>query len=238
MKRLLAIVLALVFILAGSVDANTLHAPRGFAGQLYKGTLALYARLEGQDQFVCTTEPFEKIPGGYHLISAGHCVQLMPIGVQFFVADDIGGPLTPVKMLKAYFGGGTDFSEFELQTKRKYPVFVLGDEHNARVGDRTINPNFSAGVAKQLSLGYVSSDILGVTSRCPVDDCAGDFIVQSFDAGGASGSAVISARTHEVIGLIVIEFGANIGFGAEPISKFKKFLAGPNQPHPVETEDQ
>ena len=232
MRRFLA--LALIFLLTAlSSGAESIRAPRGFSGSLYKSVLALYGTKDGHTQFLCTAEPFEKISGGYHLLSAGHCVQLMPEGVAFFVSEQIGGPLTPVKMMKAYLGDGLDFSEFELKTDRKYSVFVLGDEHGARVGDAVLNPNFSAGVGKQLSHGLISSDILAVSPRCEAD-CSGDFIIQTFDAPGASGSAVVSVRTHQVIGIVINQFGDAIGFGVEPISKFYKFLAGPNQPHPAD----
>lgn len=236
MKRFLILILMLV-LMALPLGADSIATPHGFAGKLYAGTLALYGTQDGVTKFICTAEPFEKIAGGYHLISAGHCVQLTPEDVQFSVADEIGGKLTPVKMLKAYLGNGIDFSEFELKTTRKYPVFRLGTDSDVRVGDRVINPNFSAGVVKQLSLGFVSSHTIPVSPRCSSEDCAGAFIVQMFGAGGASGSAVVSERTHEVIGLVVWGFDANIGVGIEPISRFAKFMAGPNQPHPAPEPD-
>jgi hypothetical protein len=238
MKRFLT--LALIFVLAAaSFGATSIQAPKGFAGTLYRGTLALYAIQGDRTRFLCTTEPFEKIAGGYHLISAGHCVQLVPADVKFFVADDIGGPLTPVTMLKAHLGDDLDFSEFELKTARAYPIFELGDERDMRVGDAVINPNFAGGVVKQLGFGTISSGTIPVSPKCEVDDCAGYFLVQIYGMGGSSGSAVISDKTHKVIGLVVMGFGAPIGFGVEPISKFARFLAEPSQPHPTdEDEDQ
>ena len=231
MKRFLA--LTLLFLLTvSSISAGDLQPPQGFTGKLYASTLALYATLNGEVHFICIAEPFEKINGGYHLISAGHCVQQIPDHVKFFVSDDIGGPLVAVTLLKAYEGDGLDFSAFELKTKKKYTMFVLGDEHDATIGDAIINPNFAAGIGKQLSLGHVSSDVLPITSRCSEDGCAGDFVVQSYGAGGSSGSAVVDERTHRVIGLVVWGFDGILGFGVEPISKFHKFLVGPNQPHP------
>lgn len=224
-----------------ALGVSTLHTakvalrpPEGYAGVLYASTLALYGTKDGTTRFLCTTEPFEKIHGGYHLVSAGHCVQLVPADVKFSVADDIGGPLTPVTVLKAYDGDGLDFSEFELKTSRKYSLFVIGDEHHAHVGDAVISPNFSVGLVKQLSLGVVSSDLMPVTSNCPVNDCAGYFLVQMYGAPGLSGSAIVLARNHEVIGIAVEGFSDPIGFGVQPISAFPKFLAGPSQPHPEE----
>jgi hypothetical protein len=236
MKRF--VVSLMLFILMGlSVSADSLRAPRGWTGSMYKSTLALYGTKGGVTRFLCTAEPFEKIAGGYRLISAGHCVQLVPMDVQFSVAESIGGPLTPVKVLKAYLGDGYDFSEFELKTDRKYSLFILGDEHDSRVGDSVVNPNFAVGFGKQLSLGAVSSDILLVSSSCPIDECAGSFLVQTYGAGGSSGSAVLSVKTRQVIGLITWSYGrGNVGFGVQPISTFYKFLVGPSQPHPDSEE--
>jgi hypothetical protein len=161
----------------------------------------------------------------------------VPEGVEFSVAEEIGGPTTPVKVMKAYMGDGLDFAEFELKTDRKYTPFVLGDEHDSRIGDQIVNPNFALGVGKQLSFGTVSSNTLIASAKCPPHECSGSFFVQTYGAGGSSGSAVVSLKTHQVIGLVDWSYGkGNIGFGIQPISTFYKFLAGPNQPHPIPTK--
>ena len=216
------------------------RAPRGFAGKLYASTLALYGTKSGVTKFLCTAEPFERISGGYHLMSAGHCVQMVPADVQFSVADNIGGKRTPVTVLKAYMGEGIDFSEFELKTKEQYSIFVLGNEHASHVGDQTINVNFSVGIAKQISYGHIASASIPASDACTggTIDCTGDFMVQEFDAGGASGSAVVSEKTHQVIGLVTWGVsGETVGAGVEPISAFAAFLAGPTQPHPADEEN-
>ena len=231
MKKFL--ITALIVLLTGiSIGANPLHAPQGFEGRLYNATLALYGTKDGVTQFLCTAEPFEKTTEGYHLISAGHCVQLVPEGILFSVADYIGGPLTPVRMMKAYLGTGIDFSEFELRTTRHYTTYALGDEGDAHIGDKVINVSFAAGVGKQMGFGTISSDLLVVSNLCTYDDCGGDFLAQIHGAGGSSGSALVDARNHKVIGLVVIGFNDDIGFGVEPISKFKTFLMLPGQEHP------
>lgn len=242
MKRIIAalllpfLILTLFFVPA-FVGADSMKAPRGFAGQLWNSTLALYGTKNGDTRFLCTAEPFEKIAGGYHLISAGHCVQLVPEGVEFSVAEEIGGVATPVTVMKVYMGDGLDFAEFELKTDRQYTPFVLGDEHDSRVGDKIVNPNFALGLGKQLSFGTVSSNTLIASAKCRLQECSGSFLVQAYGAGGSSGSAIVSLKTHQVIGLV--DWGidkGNIGFGVQPISTFYKFLNGPNQPHPDSEE--
>jgi hypothetical protein len=234
MKRILILAL-LFFALFGAFPARSqiIKPPKGFSGKLWAGTMALYGSLgQRPARMICTTTPIEKIKGGYQLLSAGHCVQAIPDGVQFFVADEVGGPLTPVTLIKAYFGGALDFSIFELKTTKKYPVFELGTESDLHIGDRTLNPNFSAALGKQLSVGRVSSMRLGKSPNCPDEGCLGRFLVQEDAAPGASGSAVFSAKTHKIVGLAVYQFDDQVGFAVEPISLFAKFLAGPNQPHP------
>lgn len=235
MRRFIGVVLILIF-LSFTVGATPIRKPRGFNGQMYDGTLALYAEIHGSTRFVCTAEPFERIFGGYHLMSAGHCVQKIPDGVRFFVSDEIGGDTTPVTVMKAYDGDGLDFSEFELKTAKKYPVFVLGDESGSRVGDMIVNPNFAEGLGKQLSLGTISSRPLVESEACPAGSCAGSFLIQTYGGSGASGSAVFSIKTHKIIGVVDWQYDDPIGFGVIPISKFFEFLVRPGQPHPAEKD--
>lgn len=238
MKKILISLLLFILSFNGLAFANTqIHSPNGFEGQLFGSTLALYGTKDGKSRFICTIEPFEKIKGGYHLVTAGHCVQMTPSGMTFSVADDIGGPLSPVTVMKAYMGSGFDFAEFEFKTTKKYYVFSFGDERNSHIGDMVINPNFALGVGKQIGVGAISSDILPSSDKCEIEDCAGTFLIQTFGAGGASGSAVLSAKTHKVIGIMIYGFYEQIGFGIEPISKFKEFLKMPNQIHPVSELD-
>lgn len=236
MKRFLVGLLVLL-IAALTVGADSIQPPHGFSGRVYKSTIALYGTKKGKTHFLCTAEPIKKIKNGYELLTAGHCVQETPVDLTFAVADEIGGQLTTVTVLKAYEGGGIDFALFEFPTTKKYFIFEIGDDNDLHVGDRIINPNFAYGISKQLSLGVISSQLVPPGEVCGTEECVGDFLAQLYGAPGSSGSAVISARTHKIIGLMVYGFQYPIGFGIEPISKFQKFLDGPNQPHPIDDDD-
>lgn len=225
MKRLLALALALVL----SLPIGAINHPKGFEGKLWASTLALYGTKGKDTRFICTAEPIEKIDGGYRILSAGHCVQEQPAGVTFSIAEEINGPTLPVTLVKAYDGDGMDFSLFDLKTTKTYQLFELGDENELSIGDQTINPNFSLGLGKQLSRGIVSSMPMGNNQECDDGSCVGKFLVQQYAGPGASGSAIISAKSHKVVGLLVSEFGAQVGFAIEPMSMFAKFLAGPGQ---------
>ena len=231
MKRyLIAVVL---FLLAGlTLRADTIRPPTGFVGKVWHSTFALYDMDDNPSSFTCTAEAIAKTPEGYTLLSAGHCAEDVKT---FAVSEEIGGPLMPVTVKKAYRGHGkdtADFTLFELKTTRKYPVMQIGTDDDLRVGTRVINVHFAEGAGEQLSYGYISSQPLLSSRICtPEDDgCLGNFFVQEFTGRGASGSAVVSLKTHKIIGLMVTLFReGNMGAGIEPISLFSKFLAGPNQ---------
>jgi hypothetical protein len=237
MKRVSSVVLALLlaFLSFGS-QAATVRGPKGFEGKMWNSTLALYGTMGATTHFLCTTEVIGKIPGGYRLLSAGHCVQLPPAGLKFSVAEDAAGPRTDVIMVKAYMHADLDMAIFDLKTTKKYDIMELGNDEDLQIGDEVIDVNFAAGLGKQLSHGIISSGILPLSDNCD-EDCATDFLIQAFGSGGASGSAVISVKTHKIIGIAIWQAqGSNIGIGIEPISKFAAFMAGPNQPHPIEIE--
>ena len=233
MKKFL--VLFLTFALAIGALAGSILPPKGFEGTVWSSTLALYGSLNNRTHFDCTTQVVGKTEGGYLLLSAGHCVQDIPAGVQFSVSDNIGSDLYPVQLVKAFEGGGIDFSLFSFKTKKVYRVLDADPVAKLRVGERVLIVNFTEGLGKQLSRGIVASDILAQSRDCAsVDTCEGDFLVQAYGGPGASGSAVISEKTHKIIGVAVFGFDGTIGFGVEPISKMTTFLQGPNQPHPTE----
>jgi len=224
MKRLYALVLSLV--LALGVLASPVNPPKGFAGRLWNGTFALYGTKNGVTHFLCTAEAIEKTVDGYTLLSAGHCVTLNPPDVQFSVSETVGSPFMPVTLGKAVQVDNIDFSLFDLKTDKKYFVMEMGHGEPVRVGDETINPNFAAGLGKQISLGQVSSLDLVKSEACDEPECLGDFLVQEYAAPGASGSAVLSIKTHHIIGILVLEFqGAQVGFAIEPIDRLADFIA-------------
>ncbi len=239
MKRALALVLTIALAFLGATA--TIQPPKGFDGGVWNSTLALYGTKDTSTHFLCTTEIIKKSPvttlptpavrqWQYELLSAGHCVQLIPDGVQFSVSDEIDGPRTNVVVVKAHYDeDGLDFSLFRFISTKEYPVMSLGSEDGEAVGNAVIVPNFSLGTAKQLSHGVIGSQNLA----------NGYFVVQGLAGPGASGSAVISARTHQIIGILVIGLGEGgfTGFGVEPISAFQKFLDAPVQPHPVAPKD-
>lgn len=201
--------------------------PSGFDGQVYNGAMALYASSESagvSNRFICSTRPIKKVKGGYELLSAGHCTPAnignLPPDMTFAVATDLGGKLMPVKLVAAQMTEPVDWAIFYLPTKMKLPVISLGDERDMSINDPTIDVNFSLGVAKEVSMGVVSSQVL------TTGDDTGFFEVTQFASHGASGSCVISERTHKVIGIVIAGYdGQTLPELVEPISVIKAAIS-------------
>jgi Trypsin-like peptidase domain len=227
-KKFATFVLALILSFPLAAKGSVIQAPKGFNGDVFKATMLLEGIYKGQVQDFCTVTAYEAIPGGYHLIGAGHCVAKSS-GFTYAVADDVSGDSTPVTVVKSEFDKKFDFAIFELKTDKAYPVIPLGTLDGVSIGDDVIDVNFSLTAAKQLSLGKVSAAELlfdGIT-------VPGYFIAQFFGSEGASGSAVISAVTHKIIGIVTLQFGddneaqIDIGMGVESIDNFQEFLRAP-----------
>ena len=229
-SAVLSFVVSLI-LFAGVLGA----APRGiqsiggFEKQAMDATFALY--VAPLNRFICSATAVRVQQDrhskryGYLLLSAGHCVYGEPSDFTFAVAEEIGGRLVPVAPVKARLGNAEDVSLFYMETAKKYPVIELGDESSETIGDAEINPNFTAGLTKQLAYARIASGVIGENEHCPI--CMGTFLIHETAGPGASGSAVISEKTHKVIGIAIIAGVA--GIGVEPISTVRKALSEPDE---------
>src|SRR5579859_244119 len=225
MRRVLSVLLAMVLSVAPAF-ANVKDL-KGFDKKVYDGDLALYASshdLGIRDRFICTVQVISKAGDrGYYLLGAGHCTPAnpdLPKDMEFSVAEDINGSLTLVTLLQSAMNEPLDYAEYYLRTDKKYPVTPLGDEGDARIGDQTIDVNFSLALGKFASNGRVSSKV------AQSGEMKGFFGVDEFDSHGASGSSVVDKRTKKVIGIVIAGVdGATVSTWVEPISVIKKELA-------------
>ena len=226
-KIIVALLLCLTLLL--NLSANIIKPPKGFHGTLYNSTLILYGTWNDEIHPLCTATVYDTVPGGYLLLSAGHCVMSVPLEVKFSVADNLGQPLVPVTIVKAVRDKSTnlDFSVFELKTKKIYVPIPLAENPIEQIGDKTISVNFSETLAKHVSPGQISSEAMVATKDCAI--CKGNFMVQLYSSAGASGSAIVSEKTHEIVGLIVGGKDANIGAIIEPITRFIDFSVAADQ---------
>lgn len=231
-KFLIALFLSVLLALPVSMPAVTPQNPTGFEGKVYDATMALYGTKGTDTEFICTAWAFKQVPDGVDLISAGHCVGEVNAD-SYSVSDTIDGPRIPVILLKwaDNVDEGLDFSLWELKTTKKYPTLDLGSAADAHIGDAIINPNCAMGLTKFLSLGRISGPTVPDSNAVPV------YPVEVDGAGGSSGSPIISAKTHKVIGILIygppseteiaaqIGIPAQVGVGVEPIDNFEKFLS-------------
>src|SRR5208282_2957717 len=229
MRKIFSLALSLVLAAAPLFALGSgIAKPKGFDGKVYDGALALYASsasLGIQERFICTVQVIDKVKGGYELLGAGHCTPAntdeLPSDMTFSVATDLGGTLMPVKLVASKMEEPLDYAIYYLPTKMNLPVIPLGDEHEMRIGDKTVDVNFSLALAKEVSLGVVSSQ---VQSGGEAD---GFFEVTQFDSHGASGSSIVSEKTHKVIGIVIAGVdGTTTPTWVEPASTISKQIAG------------
>jgi S1-C subfamily serine protease len=157
-----------------------------------------------------------KVDGGYELLSAGHCTPAnpkLPSDMTFSVADDMNGALTPVTLVASKMQEPIDWAVYYLKTNKKYPVIALGDERKTQINDKTIDVNFSMALAKEVSMGVISSSVQ------TDGEMKGFFQVTQFVSHGASGSSVVSEKQHAIIGIVIAGIdGATLPTCVEPIS--------------------
>ena len=246
MRRILSLAAAVVLFAAGvlSSELRSVKRPHGFDNEVYSASMALYgtlpAHMDGvmpipeQTHFLCTVTSYEKVDGGYMLIGAGHCTgqansEELPEDLKYSVSDNIGTKKTPVVLLQAVMSkkmdGNKDYLDYAvyyMPTNRSFPVIPLGDENDVEIGSNTVDVNFSLGekLTKELSKGYVSSEVAKEPSLM-----AGMMLVTQFDSHGASGSAIVSEKTHKIIGLVIAGYdGTTTPTIAIPMSKIKALV--------------
>ena len=200
MKKILSLIILLLLCIPTS------FAKTKELFKVYDATFALYVSSESaqkKDVFTCTADAIAKVPGGYELLSAGHCtpadIEELPEDMTFSVSEQIGGPLMPVQLVKAALNEPIDYSIFYLKTTNSYPVLDLNDDR--RIGDKVLVGNCTEGVVKQVAEGSIVSGPLGTDPDLSVK---GMFEIQIMAGPGASGSAVVDERTGGVIGILVM----------------------------------
>jgi hypothetical protein len=229
---LAALIAATAFTAGTSTVTRTIQGPQEPYADIYRASFALYASSVEADvtnKFICSAQAIKKVSGGYELLSAGHCTpanaEELPPDMVFSVAEDIGGALMPVVLVKAELTDTLDYAIFYLQTKNKYPADSLGDLKGVHIGDPTVDVNFSEGLAKELSPGLVASKII---ANQPEEhaDLEGLFEVQMFGSHGASGSAVIDQNTGKVIGIVTMGSSGTMPLMVEPIYLIEAAIKG------------
>ena len=208
-------------------------APENFNETLSKATVAVYAgkdmcgyktvdtpfgtldvwSCEFKTQFVCTGTVIRADERGtYAGLTAGHCFDydIMDKGVKYYVAEGLSKEpvLNEIHLIKFEADDRYDYAVFQFHSLHQYPVIDFQKSGGTpALGTEILNANYSLGVTKQVLEGKVVSAQIGADEggrHC--SDCAGRYFVGIGVGPGASGSAVVDAKTHQIVGLVEAVF--------------------------------
>ncbi len=211
---------------------------------LSKSVGALYALESGGNmRFLCSATAVGKHEKATIILTAYHCVQK---GVSYLITfgDNQFHPLSvwqiphyeisKGKSPRAYNEPETDMALF-LMENGDMPLAKMDDGKTQITGSKLAMVGYPLGVAKISYEGIVAGHL-----NRPGADLHGYVLMQIFGAPGSSGSAVVSAKTGKVVGVLVAAKGDRAGLPvifATPIS-FKKYLKPvPGSPGAGEDED-
>lgn len=232
MKFFLALSLLVASLFATSIPAK---AQSDFPETLSKATLAVYSGkqvcdykvVEGwfssydvwgcefKSHFTCTATVIDKNGrGGFVGMTAGHCFSYAALdeGSKYYVSEALSEKpvLNEIHLLKFAADERYDYAIFEFSSLRDYPVIdILKDrEQIPLVGTPVLNANFSLGVVKQIAEGKVVSKQVTYDEGGPACShfCKDRYFVSIGIGPGASGSAVVDAKTHKIIGMVEAVF--------------------------------
>ncbi len=233
MKLFLALSLLVASLFAIPASAKVQPKP-DYSEELSKATLAVYSGKQVceykpedtffgpvdfwgckfESRFTCTATVVDKNgSGGFLGLTAGHCFdyELLDKGVKYYVSDSLNDKpvLNEIHLVKFESSDRYDYALFDFHSIRDYPVFeILRDgEAIPPIGTLIQNVNFSLGVVKQVAEGkVVSKQFENGGGRACDRECGARYFVGIGVGPGASGSAVVDAKTHKIIGLVEAVF--------------------------------
>lgn len=219
--KLASVLFLLLTILTPNVRAQKYGPAEDFRETLSRATLAIYEGkqvckwssvtvggffleeawkwgCEFKSTFHCTATVVETNGDGhYQALTAGHCFHSPE--AKYYVADDIGDNpvLREVKLLKYESTDRYDYALLTFSSLRTYPVIRLNgkDAGIPAIGTPVLNVNFGEGVGRATLEGKVAS------KGAKVETLKNRYLVSIGIGPGASGSAIVDANTHEIVGL-------------------------------------
>lgn len=234
MRRVLSVLLAVALAVAPALAGmSKLHK------KAWDAALVLYGESQSRNvsaKDLCTTTAYEQVADGYLLLTEGHCIDPNETGapddVEYFV-----GPLgaksekdgEPVEVVKYQNDGDVDAAELHLKTKRQYVVLPLAYQ-NPQVDDAVFYVGYPGMFNKVLEAGRVAGEVGQIASPKNEGVDKGRMTIQIGGGPGASGSAIISERTGQIVGLLeghLFEGGVQM----VPASLVREFLSKPEVKH-------
>lgn len=255
MRSILGLILGALLLVCPAIAPDVqakqqVGPPKGFDAKVYKASYALYATSEMAGvkfpRFICTVTAYQKFQGGYLFLGVGHCTPAggdLPPDMKFYVSRDVDSALYSVTLLKAYVKEPLDYAVFymksdaaeSLSKRGKVETLSLGDESSLKIGDKVVDTNFSLGLAKEVSHGVVSTEVV------KSGEMEGFYGVDMFDSHGASGSSVVDEHSKKIVGLVIAGIdGSTMPTWVEPISTvnaelskldYAKLVANPEVPN-------
>lgn len=220
----------LLLLLLGVASAETKKRPDpSFINHYNKAVALMYAgKTLDKLEFHCTATAFERTATGFLFISAGHCVQGKPDGVDLYMGDDvpdgkryIASVLAEGDQSKLY-----DFSVlYAAAPPDAFAVMPLG-VNPKQLGEPIFAISSPYGIGREYMEGVVT--ILDIQSKSIVDE---DGTIWQHNIGfqvlgegpGSSGSSIVCEDQDKVCLIIVGHLDGVMV--AEPIERFKQWWA-------------
>lgn len=160
-----------------------------------------------EEHFTCTATVIAAVPlnasSGYIAITAGHCFDWKELD-KYYVADGVYDKPVMHKIIVQKFENDAryDYALITFESRADYPTIELEkmDADGPAIGTEVMNVNFSLGVVKQFTEGKVISEVVKSTEGGDCDMCKGRYLVSIGIGPGASGSSVVDAHTHKIVG--------------------------------------
>lgn len=225
-KYLLAAALAVLFLISPAKAQEPSGPQVPFTETLAKATLAVYQGkqicswqpvdggfffgtfyewgCEFKTRFTCTSTVIDQIGEHEYVgLTAGHCFNPKAEN-QYYVADDLAEKpvVHQIRLIKYEFSDRYDYAVFTFHSLRDYPSISLNgkDDSLPAIGTAVLNVNFGMGASKAtLEAKVVSGSLV-------YKDMPGRYLVSLGVGPGASGSPVVDAVTHKIVGLVEAGF--------------------------------
>ena len=190
--------------------------------------------MSGGMRMHCTMTIFDKVPDGYLLATASHCIGDDDVSKErsanskdtfYFTFDESSKHdkvFHPAILVWAgYQSRGEDLAVFKVKTTEVWETVPLGDETKLKDGAKILNLASPLGLGVQTFHGTISKVFLDRPVTQGTINWRGTLVLQLPGVnGGSSGSAIISIEQQAIVGFLVgsIDGGTII---AIPVSRFK-----------------
>jgi trypsin-like peptidase len=238
-KTLIRSAVLAIALMAAPYFIKAQEGPQDFQQTLSKATLSVYRGKQVCEwkavdtffgpmkywgcnfkrSFTCTGTVIGRLSETEYIgLSAGHCIDWKD-EKNYYVGSTVEAEpvLHSVQIVKSENDDRYDYVVFVFHSVRELPVIKVNTKGGIPpIGTKVMSVNFALGVGKQYTHGEVNSE--------PLDEARVEmkqrYLITNGAAPGASGSAIVSEETHEIVGLCEFIFpGTQMGTGVIPTGK-------------------